>query len=84
MEPARLDCPFISGVHVENWPVYAELQVADATRCVTVDALDDYFQKAVVDHPALATMAKRARAFVDGRDQENLTVAGRLVGMLTP
>ncbi len=82
LEPARLGCPFVSGVHVENWPVYSALQSAGATHCVTADGLDDYMHKAVVAHPSLATMSRRAEAFVKAQDRENQNMTARLTAML--
>jgi 3-deoxy-D-manno-octulosonic-acid transferase len=82
LEPARLDCPFVSGVHVENWPVYSALEALDATRRLGAEALGDCLKNAVVDHPSFAMMARRARSFVDAQDQEERTVAVQLAAML--
>ncbi|MEP6966499.1 MAG: glycosyltransferase N-terminal domain-containing protein [Pseudomonadota bacterium] len=84
LEPARLGCPFVSGIHVEDWPVYEDLEAAQATRCLQAGDLDESL-RAVLDAPAsLAAMAGRARRFVLARDREMRAVHARVLGLLNP
>ncbi len=65
LEAARLDCPAISGRHVENWrPVYAALEAQRAVRMVGgASMLAGAFAEALTDSAALAQEARRAKAF---------------------
>ncbi len=83
LEPARLGCPFVSGTHVENWPVYGELVACGATRLVG-DAADlaPFFQRAIEDPSSLKAMAETARAMVSALDAGSGTIGDRVLGLL--
>ena len=85
LEPARLGCPFVSGAHVEFWPIYRDLVEADATRLVAGPAqLSEIMEQAVRGSPALADMAFRARLYVSRRDEESQALAPRLLALIEP
>jgi 3-deoxy-D-manno-octulosonic-acid transferase len=84
LEPARLNCPFVSGRNVANWATaYSDLEQADATRCVDEDqGLAEYLAAAIERSDALAAMARRARAYVETRDNEARAVPSLVMGLL--
>jgi 3-deoxy-D-manno-octulosonic-acid transferase len=83
LEPARLGCPFVSGRHVEFWPIYQELVAADATRLLSGPAqLAEIMGQAVRGAPDLADMAFRARMYVSRRDEESQALAPRLLALI--
>jgi 3-deoxy-D-manno-octulosonic-acid transferase len=84
LEPARLNCPFISGRHVANWATaYGELEKAHATQCVDAEAgLAGFVTAAIERSDALAAMAGRARSYVDARDNEARAVPSLVMGLL--
>jgi 3-deoxy-D-manno-octulosonic-acid transferase len=84
LEPARLNCPFVSGRHVANWATtYGELEKAHATECVDAEAaLAGFMTAAIKRSDALAAMAGRARTFVDARDNEARAVPSLVMGLL--
>ena len=85
LEPARLGCPFVSGAHVEFWPIYRDLVEADATRLVAGPAqLAEIMEQAVRGSPALADMAFRASMYVSRRDAESQALAPRLLALIEP
>lgn len=85
LEPARLGCAFISGPHVENWPVYGDLEARGATRHVAgPDELDPYFGDAIENPAALATMAGEALDYVQMRDAEARDSTARVLDLLKP
>ncbi|HEY2482469.1 MAG TPA: glycosyltransferase N-terminal domain-containing protein [Caulobacteraceae bacterium] len=85
LEPARLGCPFVSGRHVEFWPIYQDLVEADATRLLTGPAqLAEIMGRAVRGDPNLADMAFRARMYVSRRDEESQALAPRLLALIDP
>jgi len=83
LEPARLGCPFVSGPHVENWPVYGELAAHGATRLVDDAAeLAPFFRQAIEDPSSLTAMAQTARAVVGALDAGSGTIGDRVLGLL--
>jgi 3-deoxy-D-manno-octulosonic-acid transferase len=84
LEPARLDCPFISGVHVANWATaFAELRLARATRLIKAPSeLDACFRLALTGDAGLPEMAALARTYVERRDEEARAVPDLVLGLL--
>jgi 3-deoxy-D-manno-octulosonic-acid transferase len=82
LEPARLDCPFVSGPEVTAWPVYDTIAAAGATALVRVGELAGWFERAVRGDAELAAMAKRAHAFVAEGDAAAGGAVERVVGLL--
>jgi 3-deoxy-D-manno-octulosonic-acid transferase len=84
LEPARLSCPFVSGAQVANWAgVYRDLEQLQATACLPDAAgLDPYLLDALLPSKALADMAARALAYVERRDADARSVAGRVLELL--
>lgn len=83
LEPARLDCPFVSGPHVDNWTsTYAALVEARATRLIAPEQLADTLAAAVAQPEAFADMAACAKAYVDGRDADARGVSARILELL--
>ena len=83
LEPARLGCPAISGLYIENWQgPYAELLLADATALVLAEGLPDWFTAGADKAAKLWTMAERASLAVTARDSEARAVATRLLALL--
>ncbi len=84
LEPARLDCPFITGPNVSAWLVYAVLTASGATQCVSAQDLPGWFARAVAGDPALRILAERAAKVVALGDAEVASAMDRIVGMLPP
>ena len=82
LEPARLDCPFISGPRVSAWPVYEALAREGATHLVRPADLTPWFERVLTPHPALRAMAIRARAFTAPRDAAAGQAADRILALL--
>jgi len=82
LEPARLSCPFVTGPHVANWPVYGELERLGATRRVNAETLVGYIQDAVDGAEPISLMAAKARDFVRRRDADAQAVADRLLALV--
>jgi 3-deoxy-D-manno-octulosonic-acid transferase len=85
LEPARLDCPFVSGKHVANWATaFAELELARATQLIDQPVeLDGLLRMAAAGDERLGQMAARARAYVNGRDLEARAVPALILGLMT-
>ncbi len=83
LEPARLGCPFVSGRHVENWPVYRELEAHGATRLAD-DPVDLalLFQRAIEDPSSLKAMAQTARSLVTALDRQSGIVSETVLELL--
>jgi 3-deoxy-D-manno-octulosonic-acid transferase len=85
LEPARLGCPFVTGPHVENWPVIADLAASGATvQIATPAGLDRYLRAAIEDPASLAGMAGKARAFVARNAAEARAASARVLDLLAP
>jgi len=76
IEPAQLDCPIVTGPHIDNWrDVYADLLREDAAVVAhDADALAAAFAAVLQDPPAALARAGRARQ-VAARDQGALNLA---------
>ena len=84
LEPARLDCPFISGPHVRDWPVYGALESAAATRLAPADHLSGWFSRAIAGPATLVGMARRAKAFAAAGDAAAGRAADHILALLAP
>ncbi|MBV8682065.1 MAG: 3-deoxy-D-manno-octulosonic acid transferase, partial [Caulobacteraceae bacterium] len=82
LEPARLGCPFVSGRHVANWPVFQDLAAAGATRLIEGSGLASQMAQAATADVALRAMAEKARAFVDAGDTAARVAVPRLLALL--
>jgi 3-deoxy-D-manno-octulosonic-acid transferase len=85
VEAAQLDCPIITGPHIDNWrDIYADLIAADAaTVAKDASALAAAFAAALSDPAAARAQAARAHAtFV--RDETALTTAAQALLHLLP
>ncbi|QUD90856.1 3-deoxy-D-manno-octulosonic acid transferase [Phenylobacterium montanum] len=83
LEPARLDCPFVSGGQVENWATaYAELIAVDGCALIEASELGAVMSAALPGDPALAARAGRAWAYAQARDVEARAALGRVVELL--
>jgi 3-deoxy-D-manno-octulosonic-acid transferase len=81
LEPARLGCPFVSGPHVDHWPVYSAFIGANATHLVH-DPEDVAGLIGGALRGDLADMADRARALVSQLDAESGALAPRLLDLM--
>ena len=86
LEAARLNCPFVSGCHVENWPVYAELEARGATSplAAVAEDLDRPFIDALEGAQHLRIMAGAARAFVEDKDLQATAIVERVLALMDP
>ncbi len=81
-EPARLDCPFVAGRHVDAWPAYADLAAAGASRLMAPEDLAGVMVEAIDRPQGLAPMAERARAFVAAGDAAAWGAIPRILALL--
>lgn len=83
LEPARLDCPIVSGPHVENWlTAYADLRDAEGVAFADASVLGARLADLLAGPEILTLQADRARAFVARRDAEARTGLDRILGLL--
>lgn len=83
LEPARLDCPVVSGPHVENWlTVYADLRDADGVAFADASVLGARLADLLAGPESLRPQADRARAFVARRDAEARSALDRILVLL--
>jgi 3-deoxy-D-manno-octulosonic-acid transferase len=83
LEPARLDCPIVSGPHVENWlTAYADLRDADGAAFADASVLGERLAQLLADPAGLKDRAERARAFVARRDTEARAGLDRILDLL--
>ncbi|TCS18195.1 3-deoxy-D-manno-octulosonic acid transferase [Caulobacter sp. BK020] len=83
LEPARLDCPIVSGPHVENWlTAYADLRDADGVTFADASVLDARLAELLARPDVLRSRADRARAFVARRDAEARAGLDRILALL--
>jgi 3-deoxy-D-manno-octulosonic-acid transferase len=83
LEPARLDCPIISGPHVENWlTAYADLRDAEGVAFADASVLGARLADLLARPEILKLRATRAQAFVARRDAEARTGLGRILELL--
>jgi 3-deoxy-D-manno-octulosonic-acid transferase len=83
LEPARLDCPIISGPHVENWlTAYADLRDAEGVAFADASVLGARLADLLARPEILKLRAARAQAFVARRDAKARTGLGRILELL--
>lgn len=83
LEPARLDCPIVSGPHVENWlTAYADLRDADGAAFADASVLGRRLGELLAAPEALRQRAERAQAFVARRDAEARAGLTRILALL--
>jgi 3-deoxy-D-manno-octulosonic-acid transferase len=83
LEPARLDCPIVSGPHVENWlTAYADLRAADGAAFADASVLGERLTALLADPERLQAQAARAQAFVAARDAEARAGLDRILDLL--
>jgi 3-deoxy-D-manno-octulosonic-acid transferase len=77
LEPARLDCPIVSGPHIENWlTAYADVAFADAS------VLGPRLADLLASPEILKLRARRAQAFTVQRDAEARAGLDRIIALL--
>jgi len=85
LEPARLDCPIVSGPHVENWlTAYADLRAADGAAFADASVLGERLAALLARPEDLKLQATRAQALVAARDAEARTGLDRILELLPP
>ncbi|WP_035018170.1 3-deoxy-D-manno-octulosonic acid transferase [Caulobacter sp. UNC358MFTsu5.1] len=83
LEPARVDCPIVSGPHVENWlTAYADLRDADGVAFADASVLGARLADLLAGPEILKLQADRAQAFVARRDAEARAGLDRIVALL--
>lgn len=83
LEPARLDCPIVSGPHIENWlTAYAELRAADGAAFADASVLGARLADLLAGPEILKLRATRAQAFVARRDAEARAGLDRILALL--
>jgi 3-deoxy-D-manno-octulosonic-acid transferase len=83
LEPARLGCPFVSGPHVDHWPIYGAFVEAQATRLVNdTDDLADLLRQALEGSSGLSEMADRAQSLAGQLDAGSAALAPRLLDLM--
>ena len=83
LEPARLDCPIVSGPHVENWlTAYADLRDADGVAFADASVLGARLASLLADPESLRSRADRAQAFTARRDAEARAGLDRIIALL--
>jgi 3-deoxy-D-manno-octulosonic-acid transferase len=83
LEPARLDCPMVSGPHVENWlTAYADLRDAGGVAFADASVLGERLADLLASSEVLRLQATRAQAFVAVRDAEARAGLDRILALL--
>lgn len=83
LEPARLDCPIVSGPHVENWlTAYADLRDADGVAFADASVLGARLADLLASTEILRPRAARAQAFTARRDAEARAGLDRILALL--
>jgi len=83
LEPARLDCPIVSGPHVENWlTAYADLRAVDGAAFADGSVLGPRLAALLAGPEILEVQAARAQAFVTARDAEARAGLDRILALL--
>ena len=83
LEPARLDCPIVSGPHIENWlTAYADLRAEDAAAFADASVLGARLADLLARPEILKLQAARAQAFVARRDVEARAGLDRILALL--
>lgn len=85
LEPARLDCPIVSGPHVENWlTAYADLRAVGGAAFADASVLGQRLAALLAESERLEAQAVRAQAFVSARDAEARAGLDRILDLLPP
>lgn len=83
LEPARLDCPIVSGPHIENWlTAYADLRAERAVTFADASVLGPRLADLLASPEILALQARRAQAFTARRDVEARAGLDRILDLL--
>jgi 3-deoxy-D-manno-octulosonic-acid transferase len=83
LEAARLGCPFVTGPHVENWPLFHDLARAGATRLVEADSLTAILAEAFGEESGeFAAMARAAQELVRAGDEAARAAIPRILALL--
>jgi 3-deoxy-D-manno-octulosonic-acid transferase len=83
LEAARLGRPFVSGPHVDNWPLFHDLARAGATRLIEADDLAPVVRQAFDGGDGdLAAMACCAQAFAQAGDGAARAAMPRILALL--
>ena len=83
LEPARLDCPIVSGPHIENWlTAYADLRDVEGAAFADASVLGARLAGLLADPAALSSQAGRARVFTAQRDAEARAGLDRIIALL--
>jgi len=83
LEPARLDCPIVSGPHVENWlTAYADLRDADGVSFADASVLGARLADLLARPETSRRQAAQAQAFVARRDAEARAGLDRILRLL--
>jgi 3-deoxy-D-manno-octulosonic-acid transferase len=83
LEPARLDCPIVSGPHIENWlTAYANLRADGAVAFADASVLGARLADLLAGPEILRLQAARAQAFVARRDAEARAGLDRILDLL--
>ncbi|AYV45523.1 3-deoxy-D-manno-octulosonic acid transferase [Caulobacter flavus] len=85
LEPARLDCPIVSGPHVENWlTAYGDLAAAEGVAYAEGSVLGHRLSDLFETPDRLKAQAARARAFVEARDAAARQGLSRILELVPP
>jgi 3-deoxy-D-manno-octulosonic-acid transferase len=83
LEPARLDCPIVSGPHVENWlTAYADLRAADGVAFADASVLGERRARLLAAPEIVRLGAARAPAFGAARAPEARAGLDRILDLL--
>ena len=83
LEPARLDCPIVSGPNIENWlTAYADLRAADGVTFADASVLGERLAALLAEPEIVRLRAARAQAFVAARDAEARAGLDRILDLL--
>jgi 3-deoxy-D-manno-octulosonic-acid transferase len=83
LEPARLDCPIVSGPHIENWlTAYADLRAVQGAAFADASVLGERLARLLAEPEILALQARRAQDFTAQRDAEARTGLDRIIALL--
>jgi len=85
LEPARLDCPIVSGPHVENWlTAYADLAAVEGCAHADASVLGQRLSALLETPERLKAQAARAKAFVEARDATARAGLSRILELVPP
>jgi 3-deoxy-D-manno-octulosonic-acid transferase len=83
LEPARLDCPIVSGPHIENWlTAYADLRAEQGVAFADASILGPRLAEMLAGPEILKLQARRAQAFTAQRDAEARAGLDRIIALL--